>query len=261
MFIYFIDVNGFGFDKIEVIDVGGLCIGVLVWNIDLVVYECVCCDYVVFFCVLFVGVFGQLCNQVIIVGNLFQCMCCFYFYDINQFCNKCLFGSGCVVFEGFSCQYVVVGVSEVCIVIYLSDMVVVMWLLDVVVEIIMLEGKICSIILVDFYYFLGKMLYIEIVLFFGEFIVVVMLFLLFGGKYIYCKVCDCVFYVFVLVLVAVIIQFDGSGCVVLGGVVYKFWCIEVVDVQLFQGVQVVYDMLFVSVYFIVENIFKFLLVK
>lgn len=260
-FIYFIDVNGFGFDKIEVIDAGGLRIGVLVRNIDLAVYERVRRDYAVFFRVLFVGAFGQLRNQVIIVGNLFQRTRCFYFYDINQFCNKRLFGSGCAAFEGFSRQYAVVGVSEVCIVIYSSDMAVVMRLLDAVVEIITSEGKIRSIILVDFYYFSGKTSYIEIVLFFGEFIVAVTLFLSFGGKYIYRKVRDRVFYVFVLVSVAAIIQFDGSGRVALGGVVYKFWRIEVADVQLFQGAQVVYDTLFVSVYFIVENIFKFLLAK
>lgn len=70
MFVYLIDVNGLGLDQIEVMLQGGLCIGVFVCNIVLVVDLWIMCDYLVLMWVFVVGVLGQLCNKVIMVGNL-----------------------------------------------------------------------------------------------------------------------------------------------------------------------------------------------
>lgn len=175
MLVYLVDVQDIGLDRIEFIDEGGLCIGMLVINIVLVLYECVCCDYVVLICVIVVGVFGQLCNKVIIGGNLLQCMCCLYFYDFNLFCNKCLFGFGCGVFEGFFWQMGVIGILDSCIVIYLGDMVVVLWVLDVLIQIVRGDGSMCSILIVDFYCFFGDKLQQDNVLQCGELIIYVML--------------------------------------------------------------------------------------
>lgn len=261
MLVYFVDVNLLEFDCIEFICDGGLCIGVLVCNSDFVVDVMVWCGYLVLLCVLLVGVLGQLCNCVIMVGNLLQCICCFYFYDIDQFCNKCQLGSGCVVQGGVFCFLVVIGISLVCIVIYFSDMVVVMCVLDVEVEIVKLDGQVCCIFIVDFYKLFGDMLQIEYVLGYGELVIVVLLLLLVGGVQVYCKLCDCVFYVFVLVFVVVILQCDGSGCVVFGGMVFKFWCVEVVEVLLWQGVWVFVSQVFVGVVLQVDNVFKFMLVE
>lgn len=110
-------------------------------------------------------------------------------------------------------------------------MVVVMWLLDVMVEIVGLDGIIWIIFIEDLYLLFGDMFQYEIVLYLGEIIIVVILFVLVGGMQFYQKMWDWVFYVFVLVLVGLIWQVDGLGWVVLGGVVLKLWCSVDVDVD------------------------------
>ncbi|EIR8567318.1 FAD binding domain-containing protein [Escherichia coli] len=92
---HLIDVNGLGLDKIEVTDAGGLRIGALVRNTDLVAHERVRRDYAVLSRALLAGASGQLRNQATTAGNLLQRTRCPYFYDTNQPCNKRLPGSGC----------------------------------------------------------------------------------------------------------------------------------------------------------------------
>lgn len=84
-----------------------------------------------------------------------------------------------------------------------------------------------------FYCLLGDCFDFDMMFELGELIIVVDLLLLCFVDYVYyLKVCDCVSYVFVLVLVVVVLWMDGLYVVdvwiVLGGVVYKLlWVLEV----------------------------------
>ena len=258
---HLIDVNGLALDSIEVTDEGGLRIGALVRNTDLVADGRVRRDYAVLARALLAGASGQLRNQATTAGNLLQRTRCPYFYDPNQPCNKRQPGSGCAALGGYSRQLAVVGASESCIATHPSDMAVAMQLLDAVVETVNPDGRERQIPLAEFYRAPGDTPHLETVLQPGELIVAVTLPPPAGGTHIYRKVRDRASYAFALVSVAAIVHPDGSGRVAIGGVAHKPWRLAEADAALPQGAQAVYDKLFATAQPTAENAFKLTLAK
>lgn len=258
---HLIDVNALTLNKIEPTDEGGLRIGALVRNTDLAADSRIRRDYAVLSRALLAGASGQLRNQATTAGNLLQRTRCPYFYDTNQPCNKRLPGSGCAALEGFSRQHAVVGASRACIATHPSDMAVAMRLLDAVVETVSPNGQVRKIPLADFYRAPGNTPHLETALTSGELITAVTLPPPLGGIHIYRKVRDRASYAFALVSVAAIVQPDGTGRVVLGGVAHKPWRLEEADRQLSNGSQSVYERLFADARPTPENEFKLILAQ
>jgi xanthine dehydrogenase YagS FAD-binding subunit len=131
---HLIDVNGLGFDKIELTQAGGLRIGAMVSNTRLAADMRVRKDYGVLSRALLAGASGQLRNKATTAGNLLQRTRCPYFYDTNMPCNKRKPGSGCAAIDGYSRQLAVIGSSDACIATHPSDMAIAMRALDATVE-------------------------------------------------------------------------------------------------------------------------------
>ncbi|WP_182656100.1 FAD binding domain-containing protein [Stenotrophomonas lacuserhaii] len=236
---HLIDVNGLKLDTIEATEDGGVRIGALVRNTDLAADSRIRRDYALLTRALVAGASGQLRNKATTAGNLLQRTRCPYFYDTAQPCNKRLPGSGCAAIGGVSRQLAVIGTSPSCIATHPSDMAVAMMLLDATVETVRADGSTRRIALDDFYRAPGKTPHIETVLEKGELITAALLPAPLGGTHIYRKVRDRASYAFALVSVAAVLQADGSGRVVLGGVAYKPWRSDAADALLPQGARAV----------------------
>lgn len=253
---HLIDVNGLGFDKIEVTPDGGLRIGALVRNTDLAAHPTVRRDYGVLSRALLAGASGQLRNKATTAGNLLQRTRCPYFYDPNQPCNKRQPGSGCAAIGGFNRQLAVIGSSEACIATHPSDMAVAMRALDASVETVNADGQTRSIPIAEFYHLPGDTPHIETVLQPAELITTVTLPKPVGGKQVYHKVRDRASYAFALVSVAAIVQRDGSGRVALGGVAPKPWRDELAEGAMPQGAKAVTARLLAGAKPTSQNAFK-----
>ena len=258
---HLVDINGLGFDKIELIAGGGLRIGALVRNTDLAADPRVRRDYGVLSRALLAGASGQLRNKATTSGNLLQRTRCPYFYDTNQACNKRAPGSGCSAIGGVTRQHAVVGTSDACIATHPSDMAVAMRVLDATVETMRPNGAARIIPIADFHRLPGNTPHIETVLEAGELITAVTLPKPIGGMQIYRKVRDRASYAFALVSVAAIIEPNGSGRVALGGVAHKPWRIEAAEKSLARGPKAVVDLLLAGATPTPENAFKITLVQ
>ena len=148
---HLIDVNGLGFDKVELTAEGGLRVGALVRNTALAADPRVRRDYGVLSRALLAGASGQFRNKATTAGNLLQRTRCPYFYDTNQACNKRAPGSGCAAIGGFSRQLGVIGTSDACIATHPSDMAVAMRVLDASVETVRPDGTTRTIPIADFH--------------------------------------------------------------------------------------------------------------
>jgi xanthine dehydrogenase YagS FAD-binding subunit len=258
---HLIDVNELGFDTIEPTADGGLRIGALVRNTDLAADQRVRRDYAVLSRALVAGASGQLRNKATTAGNLLQRTRCPYFYDTNQPCNKRTPGSGCAAIGGYSRPLGVVGVSEACIATHPSDMAVAMRALGATVETVKADGGTRAIPIADLHVLPGKTPHIETTLDRGELITAVTLPKPAGGTHIYHKVRDRASYAFALVSVGAIIQKDGSGQVVIGGIAPKPWRVEAADAAMPHGAKAVAAELLAGATPTHENAFKLTLVE
>jgi len=258
---HLIDVNGLALDKIETTAEGGLRIGALVRNTDLAADARVRRDYGLLSRALLAGASGQLRNKATTAGNLLQRTRCPYFYDTNQPCNKRQPGSGCAAIGGFSRQHAVLGASEACIATHPSDMAVAMIALDATVETVRPDGTTRSIPIAAFHRLPGDTPQVETALSPGEFITAVTLPKPVGGTHIYHKVRDRASYAFALISVGVIVQRDGTGRVVLGGVAHKPWRVAGADAEMPRGAKAVTERLLSGAKPTRENAFKLPLVE
>jgi len=258
---HLVDVNGLSLDTIEKSDDGGLRIGAGVRNTDLAADRRVRTDYPLLSRALLAGASGQLRNRATTAGNLLQRTRCPYFYDTDQACNKRLPGSGCGALEGYSRQLAVIGGSKECIATHPSDMAVAMRALDAVVETVKADGQTRRIPLDEFYLAPGNTPQHETVLEAGELITAVVLPPPVGGRQIYRKVRDRASYAFALVSVAAIVQRDGSGRVVVGGVAHKPWRSDAADAELPRGAKAVAARLFEGAAPTEDNRFKLILAE
>jgi xanthine dehydrogenase YagS FAD-binding subunit len=253
---HLIDVNGLALDKIEATPEGGLRIGALVRNTDLAADERVRRDYGLLARALLAGASGQLRNKATTAGNLLQRTRCPYFYDTNQPCNKRQPGSGCAAIGGFSLQHAVVGMSEACIATHPSDMAVAMRALDATVEAVRPDGTTRTIGIAEFHRLPGDTPHIETALMPGELITAVTLPRPVGGTHIYRKVRDRASYAFALMSVGAVVQRDGTGRVVLGGVAHKPWRVEAAEAEMSRGAKAVTAQLLAGARPTHENAFK-----
>ena len=258
---HLVDVNGLSLDTIEKSDDGGLRIGAGVRNTDLAADRRVRKDYPLLSRALLAGASGQLRNRATTAGNLLQRTRCPYFYDTDQACNKRLPGSGCGALEGYSRHLAVIGGSKDCIATHPSDMAVAMRALDAVVETVKADGQTRRIPLDEFYLAPGNTPQRETVLEAGELITAVVLPPPVGGRQIYRKVRDRASYAFALVSVAAIVQRDGSGRVVVGGVAHKPWRSDAADAELPRGAKAVAARLFEGAAPTEDNRFKLILAE
>lgn len=218
-------------------------------------------DYGLLSRALLAGASGQLRNRATTAGNLLQRTRCPYFYDPNLPCNKRRPGSGCAAIGGLSRQHAVLGVSEACIATHPSDMAVAMRALDATVETVRPDGTGRSVPIAELYRPPGDTPHIETVLQAGELITAVTLPTPVGGTHIYRKVRDRASYAFALVSVGAIVQRDGTGRVVLGGVAHKPWRIEAAESDLPRGAKAVTAQLLAGARPTRENAFKLTLVE
>ncbi|MBI0538572.1 xanthine dehydrogenase family protein subunit M [Roseomonas sp. KE2513] len=232
---HLIDVNGLSLDKIEPTPEGGLRIGALVRNTDLAADERVRRDYAVLSRALLAGATGQLRNKATTAGNLLQRTRCPYFYDTAQPCNKRQPGSGCSAIGGVTRHLAVIGASEACIATHPSDMAVAMRALEAVVETVRPDGTTRAIPIAEFHRLPGDAPQLDTTLERGEIITAVTLPPPAGGRQFYRKVRDRASYAFALVSVAAVVQPDGTGRVVMGGVAHKPWRVEAAEAELPRG--------------------------
>ncbi len=260
---HLIDVNGLGLDEITETEEGGLRIGTLVSNTDLLADMRVRRDYPVLTRALAAGASGQLRNKATTGGNLLQRTRCPYFYDTAMPCNKREPGSGCgALTEGaFSRQLGIIGTSDACIATHPSDMAVAMRVLDATVETVTPTGMTRRIALEDLHLLPGDTPEIETALMPGELITHVTLPAPVGGTQAYHKARDRASYAFALVSVALIRQPDGTGRVALGGVAPKPWRSDAADAELPNGAPAVMANLLEGARPTEENAFKITLAE
>jgi xanthine dehydrogenase YagS FAD-binding subunit len=258
---HLIDVNGLGFDKIEVTQAGGLRIGAMVSNTRLAADMRVRKDYGVLSRALLAGASGQLRNKASTAGNLLQRTRCPYFYDTNMPCNKRKPGSGCAAIGGYSRQLAVIGSSDACIATHPSDMAIAMRALDATVETVNAEGRSRTIPIADFHRLPGDTPHLDTNLAPGELVTAVTLPKPIGGFHLYEKVRDRASYAFALVSVAAIIQKDGTGRVAVGGVAHKPWRVEAAESALPQGAKAMTAQLLAGARPTHDNAFKLPLVE
>lgn len=260
---HLIDVNGLGLDEITETEDGGLRIGTLVSNTDLLADMRIRRDYPVLTRALAAGASGQLRNKATTGGNLLQRTRCPYFYDTAMPCNKREPGSGCgALTEGaFSRQLGIIGTSDACIATHPSDMAVAMRVLDATVETVTPTGMTRRIALQDLHLLPGDTPEIETALMPGELITHVSLPAPVGGTQAYHKARDRASYAFALVSVALIRQPDGTGRVALGGIAPKPWRSDAADAEVPNGARAVMANLLEGARPTEENAFKITLAE
>ena len=117
-----IDITSLPLAEIEDTEAGGLRVGALVPNSDLVYDARISKRYPLLSSTILAGASAQLRNMASTGGNLLQRTRCLYFYDTTTACNKRAPGSGCGARDGFNRMNAVLGWSEACIAVHPSDM-------------------------------------------------------------------------------------------------------------------------------------------
>ncbi len=205
----------------------GLRIGALVTNSDCAADARIRRDYPVLARAILAGATFQLRNKATTGGNLCQRTRCYYFYNIDQPCNKREPGSGCGAIGGFNRIHAVLGTNEQCIATYPGDMAVALCALDATVEIADAEGGTRSVPVRDFHRLPGDQPERDTVLEPGEVITAVTLPAPAGGNQLYRKVRDRASYAFALVSIAAVVRMEGgrigSASLAFGGLAHKPW--------------------------------------
>ncbi len=239
---HLVDINHLGLDRVEDTPDGGLRIGALVRNTDLMAHERVRRDYSVLSRALAAGASGQLRNKATTGGNLLQRTRCPYFYDVNQPCNKRRPGSGCSALSGFSRNLAIIGASDACIATHPSDMAVAMRVLDATVETARADGSTRTIPIAELHRLPEMTPQLESTLEPGELITAVTLPKPQGGTHIYRKVRDRASYAFALVSVAAVIDTGRrTARIAFGGLAPKPWRLEAAEAEAGRGAKAVAD--------------------
>jgi xanthine dehydrogenase YagS FAD-binding subunit len=239
---HLVDINRLGLDKVEDTPEGGLRIGALVRNTDLMAHERVRRDYAVLSRALAAGASGQLRSRATTGGNLLQRTRCPYFYDVNQPCNKRRPGSGCSALSGFSRNLAVIGASDACIATHPSDMAVAMRVLDATVETARADGSSRTMPVAELHRLPENTPNLESTLDAGELITAVTLPKPEGGTHVYRKVRDRTSYAFALVSVAAVIDAgQRTAKVAFGGLAPKPWRVEAAEAEAERGAKAVAD--------------------
>jgi len=205
----------------------GLRIGALVSNSACAADELVRRDYPVLARAILAGATFQLRNKATTGGNLCQRTRCYYFYNIDQPCNKREPGSGCAAIGGFNRIHAILGASDACIATYPGDMAVALSALDARVEIADAAGGSRSVPVREFHRLPGDTPERDNVLAPGEVITGVTLPAPVGGTQVYRKVRDRSSYAFALVSIAAVVRMDGerigSASLAFGALAHKPW--------------------------------------
>ncbi|RPF72506.1 FAD binding domain-containing protein [Aurantiacibacter spongiae] len=221
------DVNRLPMNDIEATDDGGLRIGALVTNSACAADARIRSDYPLLARAILAGATQQLRNKATTGGNLCQRTRCYYFYNIDQPCNKREPGSGCGALNGYNKLHAVLGASETCIATYPGDMAVAMSALDARVETLRADGSNRSIPVREFHRLPGDEPWRDNVLEAGEVITGVTLPPPAGGRQVYRKVRERSSYAFALVSVAALVTMDGcriaGASLAFGGLAHKPW--------------------------------------
>lgn len=221
-----IDINHLNLAKIENTQDGGLRIGALATNSDIVADERVRAHWPVLARAILAGASGQIRNKASAAGNLLQRTRCYYFYDTAMACNKRAPGSGCAALNGVTRQHAILGASEHCIATHPSDMAVALQALDAAVEIAGPDGT-RTVPLLDFYLLPEDRPDNETVLAGGELILAVRLPAPVDGRQFYRKVRDRSSYAFALFSVAAVVAVDDGRIsradLAFGGIAPRPW--------------------------------------
>lgn len=205
----------------------GLRIGALVTNSDCAADMRIRRDYPVLARAILAGATFQLRNKATTAGNLCQRTRCYYFYNIDQPCNKREPGSGCGAIGGFNRIHAVLGSNSLCIATYPGDMAVALSALDAVVEVTCADGTAKTIPVRAFHRLPGEHPEKDNVLEPGDLITGVVLPRPAGGAQLYRKVRDRASYAFALVSVAAVIGMEdgriASAALAFGGLAHKPW--------------------------------------
>ena len=221
-----VDVNRLPLARIEETD-GGLRIGALVTNSACAADMRIRRDYPVLARAILAGATFQLRNKATTGGNLCQRTRCYYFYNIDQPCNKRDPGSGCGAIGGFNRNCAVLGASELCIATYPGDMAVALCALDATIEVATPQGSERTIPAREFHRLPEDRPERDNVLEPGEVITAVTLPSPVGGKQLYRKVRDRASYAFALVSIAAVVQMKDAriahASLAFGGLAHKPW--------------------------------------
>ena len=221
-----VDVNPLPLKQIEPAG-EGLRIGALVTNSDCAADMRIRRDYPVLARAILAGATFQLRNKATTAGNLCQRTRCYYFYNIDQPCNKREPGTGCGAIGGFNRIHAILGTNTLCIATYPGDMAVALCALDATVEIATPDGGTRTVPVRAFHRLPGDRPDKDNVLEPGELITAVVLPAPAGGTQLYRKVRDRASYAFALVSIAAVVRMDGgliaSAALAFGGLAHKPW--------------------------------------
>ncbi|BBC73909.1 xanthine dehydrogenase [Altererythrobacter sp. B11] len=221
-----VDINRLPLGGIEE-RAGGLRIGALVSNSACAADPRVRRDYPLLARAILAGATFQLRNKATTGGNLCQRTRCYYFYNIDQPCNKREPGSGCSAIGGFNRIHAVLGASDQCIATYPGDMAVALYALDATVEIADASGGTRSLPVRQFHRLPGDEPQRDNVLEPGEIITAVQLPAPTGGMQIYRKVRERASYAFALVSIGAVVRMDAgriaSAALAFGALAHKPW--------------------------------------
>jgi xanthine dehydrogenase YagS FAD-binding subunit len=222
-----VDINRLPLGGIEETEEGGLRIGALVSNSACAADPRVRAGWPVLARAILAGATGQLRNKATTGGNLCQRTRCYYFYNIDQPCNKRDPGSGCGAIGGFNRIHAVLGASDQCIATYPGDMAVALAALDATVMIAARDGSQRNVPVREFHRLPGDQPQKDNVLEPGEVIVAVTLPPPAGGTQLYRKVRDRASYAFALVSIAAVVRMQGGSIahanLAFGALAHKPW--------------------------------------
>ncbi len=221
-----VDINRLPMRQISITDEGCLHIGALATNTATAVDARVRRDYPVLARAILAGATQQLRNKATAGGNLCQRTRCYYFYNIDQPCNKREPGTGCGAIGGFNRIHAILGTSDQCIATYPGDMAVALAALGAMVETASPAGT-RRIDVREFHRLPGDTPHIDHVLKPGEIITGIILPPPVGGVQLYRKVRDRASYAFALVSVAAIVAMEegriAHAALAFGGLAHKPW--------------------------------------
>ncbi|GBR10690.1 FAD binding domain-containing protein [Acetobacter oeni] len=223
------DLKSLSMNQIEELPDGGLRLGALATNADTAAHPLVIRHLPLLASAILAGASPQIRNVATNGGNLNQRTRCHYFYDPDMVCNKRSPGTGCSARGGRNRIMAVLGTSEACIATFPSDMCVALAALNAMVNLHGPEGE-RSVALRDYHRLPGETPWIDNVLQQGEIVTSIDLpSVSFGEHYTYLKIRDRLSFAFSIVSVAVGLEMESGlirrGCLALGGVGTKPWCV------------------------------------
>ncbi|NHN86814.1 xanthine dehydrogenase family protein subunit M [Acetobacter musti] len=224
-----VDLKSLSMDQIEELPDGGLRLGALATNAGTAEHPLVTGRFPLLASAILAGASPQIRNVATNGGNLNQRTRCHYFYDPDMVCNKRSPGSGCSARGGRNRIMAVLGTSESCIATFPSDMCVALAALNAVVRLRGPDGE-RAVALRDYHRLPGETPWIDNVLQPGEIVTSIDLpSVSFGEHYTYLKIRDRLSFAFAIVSVAVGLDMESGvirrGCLALGGVGTKPWCV------------------------------------